>query len=136
MRHISRPFRRMPACFSSAKAATPSAREPSHNLENSGNEERTRKWLQKLNQLTTSPGAKGYIGQLTTVINLLNRKAPDQVKVAHQLTQEIDWKSWNDKIITEGLVKKVQHNHDELSKQEYEVDRIAESVFKTESKAL
>lgn len=56
------------------------------NLESSGGEERTRKWLQKLNQLTTSPAAKGYVGQLTTVVNLLNRKAPDQAKVGHQLT--------------------------------------------------
>jgi len=33
-------------------------------------------------------------------------------------------------------VKKVQGNFEELSKQEYEIDRIADSVFKTESKAL
>jgi hypothetical protein len=50
------------------------------NKETSG-EERTRKWLQKLNQLTTSPTGKGYLGQLTTVVNLLNRKAPDVNKV-------------------------------------------------------
>lgn len=50
--------------------------------------------------------------------------------------QEIDWKSWEDKIITEGLVKKVQNSYTELAKQEYDIDRIADSVFKVESKAL
>ncbi len=50
--------------------------------------------------------------------------------------KEIDWKAWSDKIVTEGLVEKVQKNHDELSKQEYDVDRVVDQVFKTESKAL
>jgi len=45
--------------------------------------------------------------------------------------QEIDWKSWNDKIVTKGLVQKVQDSYTELSKQEYEIDRIADTVFKT-----
>jgi len=30
----------------------------------------------------------------------------------------------------------VQNNYEQLSKQEYEIDRIADTVFKAESKAL
>jgi hypothetical protein len=52
------------------------------------------------------------------------------------VTQDIDWKAWEDKIITEGLVKKVKASYEELSKQEYDIERIADSVLKTESKAL
>lgn len=54
----------------------------------------------------------------------------------YQLIQSIDWKTWSDKIITPGLVEKVRNNHDELQKQEYEVDRIADNIFKNESKPL
>lgn len=72
IRHIARPLMRGQAAFSTA--AVPA------NQTNT-NEEKTRRWLQRINQLTTSPSAKSLLGQLTTVVNLLNRKALDVPKV-------------------------------------------------------
>ena len=50
--------------------------------------------------------------------------------------KEIDWASWKSKIITKGLVDKVNANFDEMNEHEYELDRIFTDIFSRDSKAI
>lgn len=37
----------------------------------------TRNWLTRLGEISNTPDSKSYLGQLTTIVNLFNRKAAD-----------------------------------------------------------
>lgn len=50
--------------------------------------------------------------------------------------QPIDWNDWKSRIITEGLVDRVQENYEAQNKEEYELDRIFTDIFSRDSKAL
>ena len=41
----------------------------------------TRNWLTRLGEISNTAESKSYLGQLTTIVNLFNRKANDLPKV-------------------------------------------------------
>ena len=51
-------------------------------------------------------------------------------------TQPINFPEWKDKIITKGLVDKVQVNYEDLSSQEYDLQRVFDSIFTKDSKSI
>lgn len=45
------------------------------------NDTNTRNWLTRLGEISSTPESKSYLGQLTTIVNLFNRKAADSPQV-------------------------------------------------------
>ena len=86
-------------------------------------------WSARLGTLATSPAAKMYVAQLSALMNYYNRQISEN-------THEIDWAEWQQRIITEGFVEKVQSSFTELNEHEYELDRIFTDIFSRDSKAI
>lgn len=47
----------------------------------------TRNWLTRLGEISNTPDSKSYLGQLTTIVNLFNRKAADPPQVTQHLSR-------------------------------------------------
>eukprot|EP00331_Platyophrya_macrostoma_P014224 CAMPEP_0176432130 /NCGR_PEP_ID=MMETSP0127-20121128/15210_1 /TAXON_ID=938130 /ORGANISM="Platyophrya macrostoma, Strain WH" /LENGTH=229 /DNA_ID=CAMNT_0017814241 /DNA_START=44 /DNA_END=733 /DNA_ORIENTATION=- len=91
--------------------------------------DKVNKWMGTVSSKATSPGAKGNVVQLSSLISYYNRLSTDPIP-------EIDWSQWKDVIQTEGLVDKVKTNFETLQKEQYNIDAIVNTVISAPSKEL
>lgn len=70
----------------------------------------------------TTPEGKMYTAQLGSVVAFYN-KAPEATELP-----EINWEKWSNKLQTSGLVDKVKTNTENLLKEKYNVESVAEKV--------
>lgn len=92
--------------------------------------------VEQAEQSLQQAGIQGVPGAVVQPVRLLQPSGQRYYQGLAFAIQPIDFPTWKAKIITKGLVDSVQKNYEELSAQEYDLDKAFNDIFSKDSKSI